>query len=148
MKGYHKQILFVYTPLIRLAKGGFIFQCIQSAFCFSRNSLILLRSFSLMHFASSFLALTNQMDITFPLLPMNCLNARMNESVFVISIWIARLAKHVKSASYRFKVVLLSLISDRKNMSTPQWVNCGSSFVLSGGKLRQNSLASSNIRRI
>ena len=34
-----------------------------------------------------------------------------------------------------FKVVLLSLISNGLNMSTPHWVNDGSSFFLSGGKL-------------
>ena len=35
-------ICLSHTLLIWLAKGGFIFHCIQSAFCFSRNSLILL----------------------------------------------------------------------------------------------------------
>ena len=68
-----------------------------------------------MNFVSSFLAPTKflplsiRTSLTFPPLAMNRLNARMNESVskvFVILIWIARLAKQVKNAPYRFKVVL------------------------------------------
>ena len=53
----------------------------------------------------------------------NELSQWMNESVskfFVISTWIAQLAKHVKSVPYCFKVVLLSLISNRPIISTPQ----------------------------
>ena len=40
--------------------------------------------------------------------------------LFVFSTWMARQAKHVKSAPYRFRFVLLSLISNRPNMFTPQ----------------------------
>ena len=73
-------ICLSHTLPIWLAKGVFIFHCIQSAFCFISNSLILLWSISLMHFVSSFLAptkfppLSQQIDLTFPLLAMNRLN--------------------------------------------------------------------------
>ena len=68
-------------------------------------------------------SLSHHIVLTFPCLAMNCLNSIMNESVsilFVISIWIPRLAKHMKRAPYHFKIVLLSLISNGPNISTPQ----------------------------
>ena len=77
-------ICLSHTPPIWLSKGGFIFHRIQSAFCFSGNSLISLWFISVIHFANSFLAptkfpqLSHQIDLTFPLLTMNHLNARLS----------------------------------------------------------------------
>ena len=71
------------------------------------------------------------------LLLINLLSANIKESVFIffiISIWMARLVKHVKRSLYRFNVFLLSLMRNGPNMSTPQWVNWGSYFSLSCGK--------------
>ena len=71
------------------------------------------------------------------LLLINLLSANIKESVFIffiISIWMARLVKHVKRALYRFNVFLLSLMRNGPNMSTPQWVNWGYSFNLSCGR--------------
>ena len=72
---------------------------------------------------TKFPPLLQRINLTFTLLAMNRLNARIDESVskvFVISTWITRLAKYVKWVPYCFKVVLLSLISNGPNMPTPK----------------------------
>ena len=99
-------ICLSHIPPMWLAMGGFLFQTIQSVFWLSMKCFIFLWSISLKDFANSLSAptklfpLSQLMDLTLPLLTMKRLRVRMKESVsivFVISIWTARLTKHVKS---------------------------------------------------
>ena len=71
---------------------------------------------------TKFVPLSDHIDRTEPLLAKNLHNAIMNESasiVLVISIWTARLKKHVKRAAC-LRSDHLSLIKIGPNISTPE----------------------------
>ena len=83
------------------------------------------------------LSLSHWILFTLSRLPIDHLSASIKQCVsifLIISIWMARLAKHVKRAPYRFNAFFLYLIGNGPNMSTSQWVNKGYSFSLSCGK--------------
>ena len=136
-------ICLSHTPPMWLANGGFFFHWIQSALFCNMNSPTFFWLTSFQHLASSLFAptkllpLSHRVVLILPRLSINLLSANIKDSVsicLIISIWMARLAKHVKRAPYRFNVFLLSLMRNGPNMSTPQWVNWGYSFNLSCGR--------------
>ena len=103
--------------------GGFFFYAIQSALFSSKKSPILFFTISFMHFSCSFSAPIKLLPLSLLCLAMKRRSARINELVsilLVISMWIVRLTKHVKRAPYRFKMFLLSYISNGSNMFTRQ----------------------------
>ena len=96
-------------PPMWLDDGGFLCQMMQFAPIFGRKYWIFWWSISLNAFPSSFCAPTKleplslHRTLMLPLLAINCCRACMKESVFILqvhSIFIALLAKNVKSASY------------------------------------------------
>ena len=128
------RICLSHTPPMWLANGGFLFHWIQSALFCNMNSPTFFWLNSFQHLASSLSAPTKLLLLLHQIVLLSA-NIKESVSIFlVISIWMARLAKHVKRAPYRFNVFLLSLMRNGPNMSTPQWVNGGSSFNLSCGK--------------
>ena len=101
------------------AAGGLWCQSVQSALFSCKKFLILSWFISLNRCCNSFLVptkfvpLSDQMDLTAPLLAINLLSARMKELVpkaFVTSICMARQVKHGNNAPYLFNCDLFSLM--------------------------------------
>ena len=129
-------ICLSHTPHMWLANGGLLLHWIQYALFCNMNSatffwLIFFQHYLALSAPTKLLSLSHW--ILF-ILPIDLLSANIKESVsifLIISIWTARLAKHVKRAPYRFNALHLYLIGNESNMSTSQWVNRGYSFSLS-----------------
>ena len=119
-----------------LDSGGFLFKIIHSAPFSFKKLPILIWSIST-DAPTRFEPLSDLIILTLPLQRTNLLKPMMNESVlreYTTSICMALLDRQVYRPPYLFTSFQPSFMRNEPNKSTPQYVNVGSSLILSLGK--------------
>ena len=137
------QIWRSHTPPVLLDGGGFLFRIIHSPpFSFKKLPILILSISwnardSSADVQTKFEPLSDLIILTFPLHPTNLLKLMMNESVlreYTTSMCMALLDRQVYRAPYFLTSFRPSFTRNEPNKSTPQYVNGGSSLILSLGK--------------